>query len=97
MDDEVDALEGVKVQPTADPKFRKSPAVIPDTGSLNASEYESERLDAGDDGDVHVADGDVPSAVELFVRLRPENDGRSLPKLSWSAAFEVAGLDAGAV
>lgn len=38
MEVEVDAEEGVKVQPVADPKFRKSLEVMPDTASLNVSE-----------------------------------------------------------
>ena len=41
--------------------------------------------------------GAVPSAVELLVSERPENDAASLPTASCTAAFEVAEFVAGAV
>lgn len=82
IDDDVDDDDGTKVQLDAVPRFWKSPAEIPETGSENVSVYVMVRLDDGDAGGVHVAVGAVPSAVELLVRGRPVNDDASLPARS---------------
>jgi hypothetical protein len=51
------AADGVKTQPVAVPVFEKSPAAIPDTGSVKASMYDNVRDEDGEDGAVHVASG----------------------------------------
>jgi hypothetical protein len=58
---------GVNTHPVAVPVFEKSLEAIPDTASVKVNEYDNERDDEGDDGDVHDADGGTTSATkELF-------------------------------
>ena len=96
-DAEVADTEGVIVQPVAVPRLRKSPDEMPDTGSEKVSVYVKVRLSDGDAGDVQLALGDVPSAVELLETGRPLKDAPSFPASSWRAALEAPLFEAGAV
>ena len=59
-----DEPDGVNTHPVAVPVFEKSLAAIPDTASVKVNEYDNERDDEGDDGDVHDADGGTTSATK---------------------------------
>ena len=96
-DTEVADAAGVIEQPVAVPRLRKSPDEMPDTGSEKVSVYVKVRLNDGDAGDVQLALGDVPSAVELLVTGRPLKDALSFPASSWRAALEAPLFEAGAV
>jgi hypothetical protein len=51
------AADGVKTQPVAVPVLEKSPAAMPDTGSVKVNVYDNVRDAEGVEGAVHVASG----------------------------------------
>jgi len=89
MVDVVDAADGVMLVHDVFPTTRKSAASIPLTGSVNVNVYDNVIELDGEEGAEIETPGAVPSATELLVMPR-ENDDTSLPAASWTAGFVFA-------